>query len=253
MRNAWSSSKVVHSKQFSNHSLPLRFCCACYVDTDGFCCTVTFWDTPKSNDTARLKRSVVSTQQRKVGNQTKHSRGERKIFKKSACSKPRQRSNIQIDTREKESLKKPRGGTTNHLVVLWDMRRSSEETYSTSFISHCITWGDTWTPTHLSAMKTSNTHICFLISSTLKWTQTTGLEPTRRVYGTKLRIVCKCFCRVHEIKQVFMYSSVRVLSIQTPSAVITAKHVRSIADLLTVYLCERRHSLTLWNFPDQIK
>lgn len=33
----------------------------------------------KSNDTARLKRSVVSTQQRKVGNQTKHSRGERKI------------------------------------------------------------------------------------------------------------------------------------------------------------------------------
>lgn len=91
----------------------------------------------------------------------------KKDLKKSACSKPRQHSNIHIDTREKESLKKPRGGTTNHLVVLWDMRRSSEETYSTSFISHCITWGYTWTPTHLSAMKTSNTHICFLISRLL--------------------------------------------------------------------------------------
>lgn len=182
MRNAWSSSKVVHSKQFSNHSLPLRFCCACYVDTDGFCCTVTFWDTPKSNDTARLKRSVVSTQQRKVGNQTKHSRGERKIKKKSACSKPRQHSNIHIDTREKESLKKTE--RRNNESPCRPVRHETEQ------------WGDIQyiiyqSLHHLRRHLDSNTFICYEnfkythlfsnLSSTLKWTQTTGLEPTRRV------------------------------------------------------------------------
>lgn len=98
---------------------------------------------------SRVKCSTGSTQQRKSGKSYKALERWRKdeinqhallpltLREDVEASAP----NIHIKIKMKKSRfkKKTIEGTPNHLVILWDTRRSSEETYSASFISEYST------------------------------------------------------------------------------------------------------------------